>query len=158
MHFVLLLLLLTGCATPGRRARQNPAAFHRLSPSDQKLVLHGKIRPGLDKEAVFIAWGKPDWKLQGGKGEEECESWIYYRETTVYEPFSSEDAYSPFLQPRFSLGLRTYDLSGGLPSDGFLYPPRVRIADIRFKRADFRSGRLHNYTVKRGSHYLTGLR
>ena len=155
---LLLLLSLAGCATPGRRARQNPAAFHRLSPSDQKLVLKGKIRPGMDHDAVFIAWGKPDWKLQGGKGQEQCESWIYYRELTTYQPFSSVDTLSPssiILQPRFALGLRAYDVAGGLGTDEFLYSPRALITDISFKRADFRSGRLHNYSVQRGVHRLT---
>jgi hypothetical protein len=155
---VLLLPLLAGCATPGRRAKQNPTAFHRLSPSDQKLVLKGNIRPGMDHDAVFIAWGPPDWKLQGGKGQEECESWIYYRELTTYQPFGSADTHSAssaFLQPRLTLGLRTYDAGGGLGSDGFLYAPRALITDIRLKRADFRNGKLHNYSVRHGAHYLT---
>jgi hypothetical protein len=155
---VLLLSLLAGCATPGRRAKQNPAAFHRLSPSDQRLVLKGNIRPGMDHDAVFIAWGPPDWKLQGGKGQEECESWIYYRELTTYQPFNSPDAYSPssaFLEPRFTLGLRAYGVAGGLGSNGFLYAPHVLITDVRLKRADFRSGKLHNYSIRHGAHYLT---
>jgi hypothetical protein len=154
----LLLALLGGCATPGHRAKQNPAAFHRLSPSDQKLVLKGKIRPGLDRDAVYIAWGPPDWKLQGGKGQEECESWIYYRDLTTYLPISSYDMISPSgvaLEPRFSLGLNTGINDGGLGRDGFLYAPRVLITDVRFKRADFRHGLLHNYSILRNGHYLT---
>ncbi len=157
---VLALGTLAGCATPGRRAQQNPAAFHRLSPSDQRLVLKGKIRPGMDHDAVFIAWGKPDWKLRGGKGQEECESWIYYRERTTYAPFTSADTVSPdadFLQPRFVLGLRSAaDVGGDLGSDGFLYAPRVLIADVRLQRADFRFGKLHNFSIQRAAHYLTG--
>jgi hypothetical protein len=154
----LALALLAGCATPGRRATRNPAAFHRLSPSDQRLVLKGKIRPGLDKDAVYIAWGAPDWKLQGGKGQEECESWIYYRELTTYQPFNSPDVFSSsagWLEPRFNLGLHSFDIEGSTGSDGFLYAPRLLVTDVRLKRADFRSGKLHNYYVKRGAHYLT---
>ena len=159
---VLVLGTLAGCATPGRRARQNPAAFHRLSPGDQKLVLKGKIRPGMDHEAVYIAWGKPDWKLQGGKGQEQCESWIYLREVTAYSPFTSDDTLSSsadFLQPRFALGLRTTaDISGDLGSDSFLYAPRLLITEVHLKRADFRYGKLHNFSLQRGAHYLTGQR
>ena len=151
----LLIGALAGCATPARRATQNPAAFHKLSPSDQRLVLKGKIRPGLDRDAVFIAWGAPDWKLEGGKGNEECESWIYYRELTTYLPISSYGTQLgvDFLEPRFELGLSAYgpDAPG---SDGSLYSPHVMISDVRLKRADFRDGRLHNYSVRRGSHYL----
>jgi hypothetical protein len=154
----LVLPLLAGCATPSRRAQQKPTAFHKLSPSDQKLVLNGKIRPGMDRDAVFIAWGPPDWKMQGGKGQEECESWIYYRELTTYQPTTSYDIPSPsapFLEPRFTLGLHPMDAPGGLGADGFLYAPRIMITDVRLKRADFRWGYLHNYSIRRGSHYLT---
>jgi hypothetical protein len=158
IYSALMLSLLAGCATPGRRAQQNPAAFHRLSPNDQRLVLKGRIRPGLDKDAVFIAWGEPDWKLQGGKGEEECESWIYYRELTTYQPFSSPDTFTSsagLLEPYFNLGLRSFDMEDHPGSDGFVYAPRLLVTDVRLKRADFRSGKLHNYYVKRGAHYLT---
>ncbi len=149
---------LAGCATPGHRAKENPVAFHKLSPSDQRLVLKGKIRPGLDRDAVLIAWGPPDWKLQGGKGNEQCESWIYYRELTTYLPFNSYDAgwqTDDVLQPRFELGLHSFNATGGFGSSDFLYSPHVMLADIRFKRADFRYGKLHNFEVRHGLHHLT---
>ncbi len=54
-----LLLLLSGCFTPQTRARERSAALRQLSPADQQLVLSGRIREGLNKDAVYIAWGAP---------------------------------------------------------------------------------------------------
>ena len=76
-------LVFAGCDTPGGRARCHPGAFGKLSPEDRRLVLAGKARPGLDKTAVYIAWGEPDAKRQVGNGKDPAEAWLYRRQPTL---------------------------------------------------------------------------
>ncbi len=151
------LAFFAGCATPERRAQQHASTFKKLSPKDQQLVLSGKIRPGLGRDAVYIAWGEPDWKMQGGKGKEECESWFYYREITAPLPMSAYDIHPVSVSlsgPDYSFGIRPEYGFGGIGSSGFFDMPRPLVVDVRFKRADFREGSLKHYEVRRGSHSL----
>ena len=73
-----LLPLLAGCsATPAARAQEKAAAFGRLSPADQRLVLSGNVRPGLDRTAVYIAWGGPSQTQAAGPAEGPWDAWLY---------------------------------------------------------------------------------
>lgn len=139
---------LTGCATPGSRAREHAAAFHRLSPADQQLVLHGRIRPGLSQEAVDIAWGQPDEKTVGCEGKDASETWIYRPRVTINEPMDAYYGYGP-----------SHGFGGGHPGHGFLpayayggigyegtlrYQPHVRSLDS-VRIAEFGVGKLDRY-------------
>jgi hypothetical protein len=87
MRYCLLLLgvaLLAGCSTPQKRAEERPEAFARLSKTDQKLVLNGQVREGLDTDAVYVALGRPSRKARGSENGVAYERWIYSR--VISEP------------------------------------------------------------------------
>jgi hypothetical protein len=72
-------LLLSGCATPENRAKENPAAFSKVPASQKKMVLAGKISKGMSRDAVFIALGKPSRKEPDEVDGQPLERWIYGR-------------------------------------------------------------------------------
>lgn len=74
-----LLLGAAGCSTPLTRSQERASTFERLKPEDQRLLLQGKIREGLDEDAVYIALGKPSRVTRGQKEGRREFSWIYSR-------------------------------------------------------------------------------
>lgn len=83
MKKVLLLLvagaLLSGCAsTIEDRRKERLAAYAALPGEQQSLVDTGRIKVGMPKDAVYIAWGKPDRVIQGESSQGATESWVYY--------------------------------------------------------------------------------
>jgi hypothetical protein len=76
---------LTGCATTQSRISQNPEMYQRLSPGDQSLVQEGKIRNGMSREAVYLAWGGPDQKTTSSVHGRPAETWVYTG--TSYYPY-----------------------------------------------------------------------
>ena len=95
---LLLAIGLAGCSTPRKRAQEHSIAFHRLASSDQALVLHGRVRPGLSQQGVYIAWGEPDEKISGDVDKDgvRTETWLYRQRTTLSEPQNSPDYYGPY--------------------------------------------------------------
>ena len=75
------LLLFTGCESVQDRIAQRSAAFQSMSPSDQALVQQGKIREGMSRDAVYIAWGAPNQRGEGRNGSRSVENWIYFNTT-----------------------------------------------------------------------------
>lgn len=90
-------LVLIACQTvstgdPGRRPAgidittrisQNSQHYSKLSSSQKKNIRKGSVSKGMKKEAVRIAWGKPDEVVKKGNKEQ----WIYYRtEQVVFDP------------------------------------------------------------------------
>jgi hypothetical protein len=150
----LAFALLAGCSTPQRRACQQAAVFRKLSPADQQLVLHGRIRQGLSQPAVYIAWGEPNRKIQGAKGQESNERWVYALQLTQYVPIGSYDqtlpepamsyggAPAPWMHPGFGYG--------GVGNEGLLHSSRVIAFFTRHKRVDFQNGRVSDFAVRRG--------
>ena len=74
---VSLIFVVTGCTTVGTRIQEKPQAFQSLSPGDQALVQQGKIREGMSKDAVYIAWGPPSQRAPGRNRGRTVETWIY---------------------------------------------------------------------------------
>jgi hypothetical protein len=103
--FAVTLLFLTGCSTVQDRIAQRPAAFQSLSPSDQALVQQGKIREGMSRDAVYIAWGAPNQRGEGRRGGKSIENWIYFNTT-------SGDYYGPWGGYGYPYGYR-YGLGFG---------------------------------------------
>ena len=58
-------LLLSGCSTVESRIADHPDIYHSLSPRQQQLVANGQIAPGMPRQAVYLAWGSPDQKVEG---------------------------------------------------------------------------------------------
>ena len=151
--------LVAGCASPARRAHDNPAAFGRLSPADQRLVLRGHVHAGLGRDAVLIAWGKPNDRydaagVAGSKEKSSREIWIYRRDLTTYGPLGSYDQWQPGNDrfPRSSGLLFGPGFGfGGSGYEGFLlYHPRVRYTDTFIRRAVFVNGKLDSYQLWHG--------
>lgn len=84
MKTVTLLLLLAvsflcGCAsTIEDRKKERFAAYTQLPGDTQSLVDHGQIKVGMPKDAVYIAWGKPDQTIQSESEQGHNEVWLYY--------------------------------------------------------------------------------
>lgn len=87
MRIVTLILLfgigfLCGCAsTVADRRKQMIGAYSQLPSEMQTLVDTGQIKVGLPKDAVYIAWGKPDQTVQGESAQGKAETWLYYGST-----------------------------------------------------------------------------
>ncbi len=54
------------------------AAYQELSPEFQKLTDAGEIKVGMPKDAVYIAWGKPDDITYSETESGKLETWLYY--------------------------------------------------------------------------------
>ncbi len=77
-------VLLSQCvSTPQTRIERNPQLFSQLSPRERQLVSDGIIREGLTRDAVFLAWGRPDRVSAGANRGKELETWIYLSERPV---------------------------------------------------------------------------
>ena len=74
---LLLTFALAGCTTISTRIQEHPQAFQSLSPTDQALVQQGKIREGMSREAVYIAWGAPGVRVPGRNRGHIVETWVY---------------------------------------------------------------------------------
>lgn len=82
---VLLGAGMTSCTSPvERRIRKNPEAFARLNEQDQAAVRQGKIREGLDKSAVLLAWGEPARVTEGRRNGHTFERWNYVEVEAVF--------------------------------------------------------------------------
>ena len=88
----LLVLFLTGCSTVESRIRSNPQVYASLSPGDQTLVRQGRIREGLPKAAVYLAWGRPDLIRSGVRSGHTFEAWTY---TALRSEFVPDYYYYP---------------------------------------------------------------
>ena len=145
-------LILAGCDTPGVRARCHPGAFGKLSPADRQLVLAGKVRPGMDKTAVYLAWGEPDAKGQAGDGKDPAETWLYRRQLTLQPAMGSFDRWLPgnsvFGGRGVPLTLRGGFGFGGVGNEGMtLQQPHLLLTDDTVKRADFEGGKLTHFDL-----------
>ena len=74
---VSLTFFFAGCTTIDTRIAERPEAFRSMSPADQALVQNGRIREGMSKDAVYIAWGPPSQRAPGRNRGSIVETWIY---------------------------------------------------------------------------------
>ena len=77
---------LTGCevSNPQTRTQKHPDLLNALSSEDRDLVLRGTISEGMTKDAVFLAWGKPDSVVTGSENGRQTETWRYASLQAVY--------------------------------------------------------------------------
>jgi hypothetical protein len=78
-------LLLSQCAnsTPQKRIERNPQLFSQLNSRDREMVSGGVIREGMTRDAVFLAWGRPDSVSVGKDRGKEVEGWRYVGQRPV---------------------------------------------------------------------------
>ncbi len=75
---VIAALFFVQCSsTPKTRIEKNPQMFAKLNAQDRNLVSKGVIREGMTRDAVFLAWGRPDSVSVGVNRGRAGESWTY---------------------------------------------------------------------------------
>jgi hypothetical protein len=131
------VVLLSSCSSgPERRVSRNPQIFDRLSQSDRDAVLAGKVREGMSKEAVFLAFGRPVEVSEGRRNGQALEKWGYTR----LQPVFFNSFYSGWGGPCGSpLGWGTI---GGIGT-GVDYVP------VQGATVEFVNGKVVGYTVPR---------
>lgn len=70
-------------SSPQSRIENNPQMYAQLSTRDRELVSSGVIREGMTRDAVFLAWGRPDSITRGTNRGRATESWTYIGERPV---------------------------------------------------------------------------
>jgi len=78
--------LLAACSSVESRIEANPQIYAALSPDAKALVQQGRIREGMAKSAVFIAWGHPDHVRFGSRAGHYYEAWVYTTTQSQYVP------------------------------------------------------------------------
>ena len=77
---VLSGLALSSCqsSTPATRIAAHPAMFSSLPVAQQSLVKQGRLAEGMSRDAVFLAWGKPNSvPYQAYRDGKNIERWYY---------------------------------------------------------------------------------
>lgn len=79
LMLIVVVFHFTGCvaSNPQARAMKHPGMLESLPARDQEKVLRSTISEGMSKDAVFLAWGKPDSVTSGSEGGRETETWRY---------------------------------------------------------------------------------
>ncbi len=77
LALVAALFFVQCSSTPKTRIEKNPQMFAKLSAHDRQLVTHGLIREGMERDAVFLAWGRPTAVSVGVNRGRESENWTY---------------------------------------------------------------------------------
>ncbi len=77
LALIIATLFVQCSSTPKTRIENNPQMFAKLSTKDRQLVNHGLIREGMTRDAVFLAWGRPDTVSVGINRGRESENWTY---------------------------------------------------------------------------------
>ena len=93
------VFILASCSTPQARISDRPAIYQSLAPGDQALVSQGRIRAGMSRDAVWLAWGSPDRRIISNVRGRATETWVYTSFMTYpYYPYGYpfNDLYDPF--------------------------------------------------------------
>ncbi|HTD85206.1 MAG TPA: hypothetical protein VK850_01390 [Candidatus Binatia bacterium] len=94
---LLAALFLAGCAsTIEDRRKEHFAAYTAMPPEMQALVDQRQIKVGMPKDAVYIAWGKPEQVIQGESEQGRTETWIYYGSTLRPYQYWNYGAWGPY--------------------------------------------------------------
>jgi len=78
-------MLGVSCAsTVESRIEKHPQKYTSQSESHKNLIRQGQIKEGMNKDAVYLAWGAPASVRQGSSNGSEFESWAYLGHYPVY--------------------------------------------------------------------------
>jgi hypothetical protein len=128
---LLAVAFLCGCAsTIEDRRKERLAAYSQLPPETQSLVDAGQIKVGMSKDAVYIAWGKPDQVIHSESDQGQTEIWLYHG--SVLRPYHYWNFGYGF--PGWGTGLRDYYHYYGLPYlDVDYYQDYYVSAEVQFE-------------------------
>jgi len=79
-------LILNSCSTmtPTDRIAENPHLYQTVPENERALVQSGEIRNGMNKNAVFLAWGAPNSPHVTGQNKTHSfVKWNYLRQTPI---------------------------------------------------------------------------
>lgn len=77
----------TGCAvrsTVQTRIAEYPDYFEKLSEKHKDLVRQKRVAEGMDKEAVYLAWGTADEIKKSSRNHQVTETWLYLKYKPIY--------------------------------------------------------------------------
>lgn len=76
---LLPLLMLAGCksSTIESRKQERSSAYASLSPEVRADVDAGRIRVGMNADAVYMSWGQPAQILESETGQGRITTWLY---------------------------------------------------------------------------------
>jgi hypothetical protein len=148
--------LATSCTTvpaPQKRIAKNPALYQSLGAEDRRLVSQGKIREGMTREAVLLAWGKPDRVVAGSERGKAAEIWHY----TVLRPqpvgglgIGYGFGYPTFAHPDYRMGYPGYGYGFGWgPGFGWGNFGSVAYAEEPTAEVRFENGRVVSWQARR---------
>lgn len=129
-------LLLVSCASPiAKRIERNPEIFNKLSERHKSLVSKGEIEEGMSKQAVFIAWGRPDRAFKGSRNGRALEQWSYLAYDAVPGGWYGPGwGYGGWYGPRAGYGYH-YD-------PFFVYQPMVNYVPYESAKVEFTNQRV----------------
>src|SRR4026208_751532 len=76
-------LFFGGFATPESRISKNPELYNNLPARQHFVVAQGQIGPGMSRNAVWLAWGGPEQKVNGYPRGNSTATRVYYTTTTA---------------------------------------------------------------------------
>lgn len=85
-HFIMGLLsaaLVAGCTSTQHRKQERASAYQNLSPEVKRLVDRGQVEPGMDTNAVYLAWGAPSLVTEDSGSAPRRTIWTYYGNKAV---------------------------------------------------------------------------
>jgi hypothetical protein len=139
---LLLAIGLSSCAAPiERRIASNPEIYTKLSENDKILVSQGRLREGMTKEAVFLAWGRPDRVGHGRAQGSAIERWTYVAQRPIY-------THSVGLGIGMGHGYGRYGYGyGGVWDPFWMGGPSVAYIPYPAATVDFRNSRVSSFMV-----------
>lgn len=144
-------VLLSQCvATPQSRIEKNPQLYSQLGSRDREMVASGSIREGMNRDAVYLAWGRPDRVSVGTHKGRAVESWTYLGQkpvNTYSMGFGYGGGWGGF--PYWGAGSLGYGWGGGIGGWGG-YPywgggPSVTYIPYTQAVVEFTSGRVTSW-------------
>ena len=85
-----------GCSTTESRISDHPDLYHSLPASQQQLIAQGQIAAGMSRDAVWLAWGNPEQKVNGIMRGNSTEVWVYTTSTPAYGYGYGGYGYGPY--------------------------------------------------------------
>jgi outer membrane protein assembly factor BamE (lipoprotein component of BamABCDE complex) len=79
--------LFANCATtstPQARIERHPELYAGLPAKQKSAVQSGRLLEGMSKDAVYLAWGRPNGIRQGTSSGKSTEKWRYVGHRPVY--------------------------------------------------------------------------
>lgn len=127
--------LLVSCVSPiVKRIENNPQIYANLSEQHKTMVARGEITEGMSKQAVFIAWGRPDHGVKSSHGGKAYEHWSY-------------SGYQAVQGTSFGFGMGY--MGCGYYEPSLYYEPTVTYLPYEARRVEFLNSKVTSWSTAR---------